>query len=259
MLDLTDFGRNPEGREFGEYGTLLIRYGKAKKVSPPKRRSVLTVWYWTLHTIEEWISEVRPGVRHSASRALWPSERGPRIGLQRLDSRFAAYHEAVGLDPAGAALAAQVLHHASDRGRPRPAVRRTPGHGPPCPGCAARSDRLSALGGCGVLCSPRPCSVCGVVSDLHGVRSGWCWFAGEDQVDGVFGGVFEGDVVRPCHLLDAGDGVAEGEGGWGMGGLLSWGVADLCENGFAASKAAWPGVVAGWLGNCLGVADGVWV
>ncbi|MFE9847124.1 hypothetical protein [Streptomyces goshikiensis] len=86
ILDLTDFGRNPEGREFGEYGTLLIRYGKAKKVSPPKRHSVLTVWYWTPHTIEEWISEVRPGVRHSASRALWPSERGPRIGLQRLDS-----------------------------------------------------------------------------------------------------------------------------------------------------------------------------
>lgn len=43
MLDLTDFGRNPEGREFGEYGTLLVRYGKAKKGSPPKRRSVLTV------------------------------------------------------------------------------------------------------------------------------------------------------------------------------------------------------------------------
>ncbi|MFD9419979.1 tyrosine-type recombinase/integrase [Streptomyces goshikiensis] len=100
MLDLTDFGRNPEGREFGEYGTLLIRYGKAKKGSPPKRRSVLTVWHWTPHTIEEWISEVRPGVRHSASRALWPSERGPRIGLQRLDSRFAAYRDAVGLDPA---------------------------------------------------------------------------------------------------------------------------------------------------------------
>ncbi|MFE7777673.1 hypothetical protein ACFU5O_27995 [Streptomyces sp. NPDC057445] len=47
MLDLTDFGRNPEGSEFGEYGTLLVRYGKAKKGSPPKRRSVLTAWRWT--------------------------------------------------------------------------------------------------------------------------------------------------------------------------------------------------------------------
>ncbi|MGW2102813.1 tyrosine-type recombinase/integrase [Streptomyces olivaceoviridis] len=100
MLDLTDFGRNPGGREFGEYGTLLVRYRKAKKGSPPKRRSVLTVWRWTPGPIEEWISEVRPGMRHSSSRSLWPSERGPRIGFQRLDSRFAAYRDAVGLDPA---------------------------------------------------------------------------------------------------------------------------------------------------------------
>jgi integrase/recombinase XerC len=49
---------------------------------------------------EEWISEVRPGMRHSSSRALWPSERGPRIGVQRLDSRFAAYRDALGLDSA---------------------------------------------------------------------------------------------------------------------------------------------------------------
>ncbi len=100
MLDLTDFGRNPDGRELGQYGTLLVRHGKATKGSPPKRRSVLTVWTWTPGTIEEWITEVRPGMRHSTSRALWPSERGARIGVQRLDSRFAAYRDAVGLDPA---------------------------------------------------------------------------------------------------------------------------------------------------------------
>ncbi|MGI5429654.1 tyrosine-type recombinase/integrase [Streptomyces sp. CA-179760] len=39
-------------------------------------------------------------MRHSTSRALWPSERGARIGVQRLDSRFAAYRDAGGLDPA---------------------------------------------------------------------------------------------------------------------------------------------------------------
>ena len=43
MLDVADFGRNPDGAEFGEYGVLYVRYGKAKKGSPPKRRSVLTV------------------------------------------------------------------------------------------------------------------------------------------------------------------------------------------------------------------------
>lgn len=43
MLDAVDFGRNPEGAEFGDYGVVYVRHGKAKKGSPPKRRSVLTV------------------------------------------------------------------------------------------------------------------------------------------------------------------------------------------------------------------------
>ena len=30
--------------------------------------------------------------------ALWPSERGERIGLQRINSRFAAYRDALGFD-----------------------------------------------------------------------------------------------------------------------------------------------------------------
>ncbi|MEV4888032.1 hypothetical protein AB0K48_01395 [Nonomuraea sp. NPDC055795] len=39
MLDAADFGRNPHGTEFGEYGRCQVRYGKAKKGSPPKRRT----------------------------------------------------------------------------------------------------------------------------------------------------------------------------------------------------------------------------
>ncbi|MFC9881350.1 hypothetical protein ACFVJW_17385 [Streptomyces libani] len=36
MLNEVDFGPNPHGREFGDYGTLMVRHGKAKKGSPPK-------------------------------------------------------------------------------------------------------------------------------------------------------------------------------------------------------------------------------
>jgi hypothetical protein len=43
MLDTGDFGRNPDGKEFGERGVVYVRHGKAKRGSPPKRRSVLTV------------------------------------------------------------------------------------------------------------------------------------------------------------------------------------------------------------------------
>lgn len=39
MLDRADFGRNPYASEFGEYGVLYVRHGKAKKGSPPKRWS----------------------------------------------------------------------------------------------------------------------------------------------------------------------------------------------------------------------------
>ncbi|MER8161024.1 hypothetical protein [Streptomyces sp. NPDC094472] len=99
MPDLADFGRNPEGTEFGEYGVCYVRHGQAKKGSPPKRRSVLTVWDWSAEILDQWVSEVRPAMRNADGPALWPSERGRRVGLQRLDSRFATYRDDLGLDP----------------------------------------------------------------------------------------------------------------------------------------------------------------
>jgi integrase/recombinase XerC len=99
MLDVTDIGRNPHGPEFGDYGLVHVRYGKAKKGSPPKRRSVATVWTWTADVLQEWVTEFRPHLAAPGSAALWPSERGERIGLQRINSRFAGYRDVLGLDP----------------------------------------------------------------------------------------------------------------------------------------------------------------
>ncbi|MFD9305406.1 hypothetical protein ACFWCB_22580 [Streptomyces sp. NPDC060048] len=79
MLDASDIGRNPYGAEFGDYGRCLIRFGKAKKGSPPKRRSVLTVWEWTPGILDEWFTEVRPLFGRDGNPAAWPSERGLRI------------------------------------------------------------------------------------------------------------------------------------------------------------------------------------
>lgn len=100
MLDAADFGRNPRGIEFGEYGICYVRHGKAKKGSPPKRRSVLTVWAWAAEVLDEWFTDVRPAFGIDGNPAAWPSERGARVGCQRLNSRFAAYRNALGLDPA---------------------------------------------------------------------------------------------------------------------------------------------------------------
>ena len=98
MLDAADFGRNPHGPEFGEFGLCRVRFGKAKKGSPPKRRSVLTVWDWTPEVLDEWFTEVRPLFGACGNPAAWPSERGLRIGCQRLNSRFIAYRQALGFD-----------------------------------------------------------------------------------------------------------------------------------------------------------------
>jgi integrase/recombinase XerC len=97
MLEVADFGRNPHAPEFGDHGVCYVRYGKAKKGSPPKRRSVLTVWAWVAEVVEQWTAEARPLLAVDGNQALWPSERAPRVGLQQLNARFAAYREALGL------------------------------------------------------------------------------------------------------------------------------------------------------------------
>lgn len=100
MLDVVDFGRNPEGAEFGEYGVLDVRYGKAQTGSPPKRRGVLTVWPWTVEIIGQWVEEGLPLMAATGTATLWPSERGPRIGFSQMNARLASYRDALGLDPA---------------------------------------------------------------------------------------------------------------------------------------------------------------
>ena len=46
-LQTVDFSRNPHARNSAATASFKVRYGKAKKGSPPKRRTVLTVFDWT--------------------------------------------------------------------------------------------------------------------------------------------------------------------------------------------------------------------
>ena len=99
MLDVADFGPNPHAPEFGEYGVCQVRFGKAMKGSPPKHRSVLAVWEWVPGVLGQWIAEARPLMPAAGeSAALWPSERGPRIGSGALHKRLCEYRDALGLD-----------------------------------------------------------------------------------------------------------------------------------------------------------------
>lgn len=41
VLDLQDLRHNPRARVYGRFGALEVRFGKAARGSPPKRRTVL--------------------------------------------------------------------------------------------------------------------------------------------------------------------------------------------------------------------------
>jgi integrase/recombinase XerC len=77
MLDLEDLGTNPHATEFLDRGVLYVRWGKANKGSAPKRRSVLTIFPWSVKVLDEWIGGYRDVFEIAAgASALGPSERG---------------------------------------------------------------------------------------------------------------------------------------------------------------------------------------
>jgi integrase/recombinase XerD len=74
-LQTVDFSRNAHAGEFGRYGVVQVRYGKAKKGSPPKRRGVLTVFTWTPEVITDWLAHgqacMGAGLDPPANEARW--------------------------------------------------------------------------------------------------------------------------------------------------------------------------------------------
>ena len=98
MLDLEDFGTNPRAPEFSDKGVLYVRYGKSSRGSPPKRRSVLTVFPWSVRVVDQWMNDYRDAFTWASnSSALWPSERAERLAKEAIGARFAEYREAIGL------------------------------------------------------------------------------------------------------------------------------------------------------------------
>jgi site-specific recombinase XerD len=97
-LQTVDFARNPHGREFGRYGLVHVRYGKAKRGSPYKRRSVLTVFDWTPEVIADWLAHGQRCMDDGID--LFPSERGALVSEDTLLRRFRRYCNTLGL-PAG--------------------------------------------------------------------------------------------------------------------------------------------------------------
>jgi len=97
MLDRTDFTTNPAAPELGSLGVCQVRFGKAMRGSPPRRRAVASVLPWAVEALAEYLAEVRPRLECASAAAMWPTERGGRISTRSVDHRFALYRAAAGL------------------------------------------------------------------------------------------------------------------------------------------------------------------
>src|SRR5262249_3624039 len=96
-LDLADWGRNPAAAEFGRFGTLHVRYGKAVRGQPPRRRNVASVMGWGVEGVAADVENIRPRFGAVDHPALWVTERGGGIMPAEINARFAAYRDALGL------------------------------------------------------------------------------------------------------------------------------------------------------------------
>lgn len=97
MLDAGDWHPNPQAPQFGGFGSVHVRYGKAMKGSPPRRRTVLSVFPWAVEAVSQYVAEVRPLLDPGQHPALWVTERRGRLAARALNDRFAAYRQSLGL------------------------------------------------------------------------------------------------------------------------------------------------------------------
>src|SRR5260370_16296626 len=96
-LDLTDWGRNSAAPEFGRYGMLNVRYGKAKRGQPPRRRNVASVMGWAVEAVGDYVENVRPRFGWAGHPALWVTERGGRGKPAEINGPFRRHRAPLGL------------------------------------------------------------------------------------------------------------------------------------------------------------------
>src|SRR3546814_11457216 len=95
--DVGDFGRNPKAPPVGRFGMLNVRYGKAERGQPPRRRNVLSVMEWAVEAVADYVENVRRRFGFEDHPALWVTERGGRIKPAEINARFVVYRAALTL------------------------------------------------------------------------------------------------------------------------------------------------------------------
>jgi integrase/recombinase XerD len=133
MLDVVDLRRNPRAARYRRFGSVQVRYGKASRGGPPRRRTVLTVpeMDWVVDVLEQWCEEVRPRFSAGQHRALWVTERRGRLSVRQVETAFVAAREAAGLPAESCphALRHSYVTHLIEFGYPALFVQEQVGHG----------------------------------------------------------------------------------------------------------------------------------
>lgn len=93
-LQTVDFATNPHARQFGRFGVCKVRYGKSRRASPYKPRSVLTVFSWTPAVVADWLANGRGSID---TLDLFPSERGVLVLEPTLLRRLRRYCDELAL------------------------------------------------------------------------------------------------------------------------------------------------------------------
>ncbi|MFI5634713.1 tyrosine-type recombinase/integrase [Streptomyces sp. NPDC051664] len=131
-LDLVDLRHNPAVGHWGRYGALHVRYGKATKGSPPRRRLVLTVpeFDWIVDGMKQWVGVARPRYNAGAHPALWVTERRSRVSTRYIDDRFAEIRDELELDKALVphCLRHSYVSHLAEFGYPEKFIQEQVGH-----------------------------------------------------------------------------------------------------------------------------------
>lgn len=112
---IVDFSRNPHAPQFVDFAVLQVRFGKSQKGSPPKRRSVLTVFEWSAQTVHEWIRAGSPPAESATVGSVPDRHRPGRAEVEPAAPVPVAHRQAGVPGRPGPALVPPVLRHASGR------------------------------------------------------------------------------------------------------------------------------------------------
>ncbi len=99
-LEVVDLHPNPKVPQWGTYGSVHVRWGKAVRGGIPRRRTVHTVpdFDWVVPGLKQWVTQARPLLGCGDHPALWLNERLQRVTPKQMERRFAAIRDDIGLD-----------------------------------------------------------------------------------------------------------------------------------------------------------------